>query len=184
MDRLDRGEDGDLRRRYAEGQRQVDGVLADIDLVFERRRDVDGRVGDDQHLVIGRDVHDEHVTDAALHAQARLLCDHRTEQLIGVQAALHQNLGLSLPNQFDGLDGSRVAVRNVDDPAARKVDPAPDGDLLDLDGRSDENRRDEPFRASLDGAGQGRLLARMHDRGGDRIKDSTPEEQLLVLSRS
>ena len=51
---------------------QVDRVLADVDLVLQRRRDVDRRVGDDQHLVIGRHVHDEHVADAAAGAQAGL----------------------------------------------------------------------------------------------------------------
>ena len=48
VDRLDRGQDRDLRRLDAEGHGEIDGVLADIDLVLQRRRDVDRRVGDDR----------------------------------------------------------------------------------------------------------------------------------------
>jgi hypothetical protein len=32
--------------------REVDGVLQDVDLVLQRRRDVDRRVGDDQRLLV------------------------------------------------------------------------------------------------------------------------------------
>jgi membrane fusion protein (multidrug efflux system) len=39
--------------------REVDGVLHDVDLVLQRRRDVDRRVGDDQRPRVGRHVHDE-----------------------------------------------------------------------------------------------------------------------------
>ena len=53
--------------------RQVDRVLADVHLVLERRRDVDRGVGDDQHLVVGRHVHQEDVAEAPAGAQAGLL---------------------------------------------------------------------------------------------------------------
>ncbi len=69
---LDRGEDRHLRPLHAERPRQVDRVLADVHLVLERRRDVDRAVGDDQHLVVGRHVHEEHVAHAPAGAEAGL----------------------------------------------------------------------------------------------------------------
>ena len=72
-------------------------------------------VGDDQHLVIGRHVHDEHVADAAARAQPRLLGHDGTQQLVGVQAPLHQELGLAATNELHRLGGRGVAVRRIDD---------------------------------------------------------------------
>ena len=130
----------------AERDRQIDRVLADVDLVLERRRDVDRRVGDDEHLVIGRHVHDEHVADAAAGAQPGLARDDRAEQLVGVQAALHQQLGLALAHQLDGLRRRRVAVRRVDDPRAAEVDAGFACAIsANLRGRADEDRHDQPL---------------------------------------
>ena len=39
----------------------------------------------------------------------------RAQQFVGVQAALHQQFGLALANQFDRLGGRGMAVRHVDD---------------------------------------------------------------------
>ena len=98
-----------------ERPRQIDRVLADVDLVVERRRDVDRRVGDDQHLVIGRHVHDEDVADAPAGAQPGLARDHRAEQLVGVQAALHQQLRFARAHQRHRFRRGLMAVRGLDD---------------------------------------------------------------------
>ena len=45
-------------------------------------------------------VHHEAVADAPRGAQARLAPDDRAHQLVGVQAALHQRLGLALAHQL------------------------------------------------------------------------------------
>ena len=138
----------------AERHRQIDGVLADVDFVLQGRRDVDRGVGDDQDLVIGRNVHDEHVADATSRAQARLPRDDRAQQLVGVQASLHQELGLALANQLHGLGRRGVAVRHIDDPRTPEVDPVRLRDFVDLGGRADEDRRDQSLGAGLDGARQ------------------------------
>ena len=137
--------------------REVDRVLADVDLVLERRRDVDRRVGDDQHLVIGRHVHDEDVADAAAGAQPGLARDDRAEQLVGVQAALHQQLGLALPHQLHRLGRRRrgCAARRRSAICPRSM-PAGLRDLLDLRRRADEDRHDQPLLGGLDRAGQRR----------------------------
>ena len=143
------------------------------------------RVGDDQHLVIRRHVHDEDVAEAAAGAEARLLRDDRAEQLVGVQAALHQELGLALAHQLHRLRRRRVAVRRVDDPGRAEVDavrlarpraifaagPTRIGTI-------------SPLLAGLDRAGQRRLLARMGDRRRDRLQAAAPLQQLFVLSGS
>ena len=72
--------------------RKVDGVLHDVDLVLERRRDVDGGIGDDQGLVVARHVHDEAMADAPGRADAGLARHDGAHQFVGVQAALHQGL--------------------------------------------------------------------------------------------
>ena len=58
------------------------------------------------------------MADAATGSQARLLRDHGRQQFVGMQAALHQELGLALANQLDGLGGRGVAVGHVDDLAS------------------------------------------------------------------
>ena len=51
---------------------------------------------------VARHVHDEAVADAARGAQAAFALDHRAHQLVGVQAALHQRLGLAFAHQLHG----------------------------------------------------------------------------------
>ncbi len=163
---------------------QVDRVLADVDLVLERRRDVDRRIGDDQHLVIGRHVHDEHVAEAPAGAQAGLARHDRTEQLVGVEAALHQQLGLALPHQFDRPGRRRVAVRRVDDRDRPQRDAVGLRDLLDLRLRADEDRRDQPELGRIDDRCQRRRLARVCDCRRHRLEGAAPLEELFVLPGS
>ena len=144
VDGLDRRQNRDLRPLHAKRHREIDRVLADVDLVLQRRRDVDRGVGDDEDLVIGRHVHDEHVTEAAAGAEARLPRHDRAEQLVGVQAALHQQLRLAAADQ---LDRRRRRPRGC--AAASTICVLPEieaarlRDLADLRGGPDEDRRDQ-----------------------------------------
>ena len=95
IDRLDGRQQRHLGLGNAQRVGQVDGVLHDVDLVFELGRDVDGRVGDEQGARVGRRVHDEHVADAAGGAQAGVAGHGGLHQLVGVQAALHHGLGIA-----------------------------------------------------------------------------------------
>src|SRR2546430_5661943 len=63
----------------SEGNCKIDGILADIDFVLECGCDVDGSVRYDQHLVIRRNIHDEHVARSEEHtselqSQSNLVC--------------------------------------------------------------------------------------------------------------
>ena len=123
--RLHSRKDGHLGQRPAEAMRQVNRVLADISLVFQRRSDVDRRVGDHQRLRIGGHRHDEGVADPPAGPQPGGRGDHGAHQLIGVEAPLHQRLGAGRANQFDRLGCRRVGIGYVFDcvGARRSVRP-------------------------------------------------------------
>ncbi len=142
------------------------------------------RVGDDEDLVIGGNVHDEHVTDAAARAQAGLARDDRAQQLVGVQAALHQELGLALANELHRFGRRAMAVRSVDDlvlARGRCLSPSQAPGSLPPDpresARSAPSRRPRPRR-------ERRFLAGMRHRGRHRLEASAPRQQQFVLSGS
>ena len=95
--------------------RQVDGVLHDIDLVIEGRRDVHRGIRDDQRIRVVRHVHDEAVADPAGGPNAGLSRHHGSHQFVGVQAALHQRLDTPGSHQLHRLRRGVVAVVRFDD---------------------------------------------------------------------
>src|SRR5262249_15752568 len=129
-------------------------------------------------------VHDEDVADAAARSQAGLLRDHRAEQLVAVEAALHQDFSLALTHELDRPRGGRMAVRRIDDPRPPQIDPARCGALLDAGLRADGKRHDQSLCACVDRRGQRSLLARMRDGGSRRFEALASRQQLLVLSGS
>ena len=67
-----------------------------------------------------------------------LLVGHLPHELVGVQAALHQQLALlDFVNQRHRLCRGRLAVRGVDDLEAIDIDPVLAGHGGDLRGRPD-----------------------------------------------
>ena len=82
---------------------EVDGVLDDVALGLQVRGDVHRGIGDEQRLGICRHVHDEDVADAPLGPEPGLPLRDLAEQLVGMEAALHQELGLALADQRDRL---------------------------------------------------------------------------------
>ena len=113
---------GDARPREPERVREVDRVAHDVGLVLQRRRDVDRGIGDDEGPRVGRRLHEEAVAHAPPGAQRAR--HHRTHQLVGVQAALHQRLDLALERKLHGARGGRLAVRHVLDRAGRRASSA------------------------------------------------------------
>ena len=69
-----------------------------------------------------RHVHDEDMADPPLGAEPGRRDGDLAHQLVGVQAALHQELAPALADQRDGLGGGGVAVRRVDDLAAGEIE--------------------------------------------------------------
>ena len=106
---------------------------------------------------------------------------HGAHQFIGVQAALHQCLGLALAHELHGHRGRRDTVRRIDDVHASEIDVVGGGDLVDPLDRADENRRDQAEFRGLDRAFERTVVARVHDgrrRGRDRLADV---DQVAVL---
>ncbi len=65
--------------------------------------------------MISRHVHYKYVTDAARCTQAAVARDNSRHQLVRVQTAFHQDLGLAFPDQLDGFRCGRVTMRYVHD---------------------------------------------------------------------
>ena len=88
-------------------------------LLLQRRQDVDGGVGNDDRPGIGRHGHEEAVAEPPLGAQAALLLHHLVQQLVGVQAALHQASRLAAAYHRHRHLGRVVAVLGGDDAVRR-----------------------------------------------------------------
>ncbi len=130
---------------------EIDGVLADVALVLERRRDVDRRIRDDQKLGIGRHVHDIDMADAAFGAKPRAAADDGTEQFVGMQAALHDRADLAGNRKLDGEGRCRMAVFGRHDLEAIDGNAGLFGGGADLRLRADQDRLQQAFVAYLDG---------------------------------
>ena len=88
------------------------------------------------------------MADASTGAQAGL-CGHATHQLVGVKAAFHQHLAFGLVDQLHGLGSGRFAVGRIDDFQAADIDTMLGRSILDLQGWSDQDRRDKSGRRGL-----------------------------------
>jgi hypothetical protein len=86
-------------------------------------------------------------------------------QLVGVQAAFHQELAAPLANERDALGGRLVAVRGVDDLVAADVDLVRGRRCGDFRARSDQDGNDDPELGGFDRAAQRGLVAGMHHDG-------------------
>jgi hypothetical protein len=92
---------------------------------------------------VGGHIHDEYMADSPRRAQADLARGDRAHELIGVQAAFHQQLARPLANELDRLCRRRLAVRRVDDPEAADLEAVLAGDGGNLRVRADEDRHDD-----------------------------------------
>jgi hypothetical protein len=66
-------------------------------------------------------VHDEDMADAPSRAQSGLPLHHFGQQLVGVQAPLHEKICFACTHQLDGFLGCGLAVRHIDDLNAAEV---------------------------------------------------------------
>jgi hypothetical protein len=152
--RFHRRKYGDARRAEADLREQIDDVLDDVALRIEIGKNVDGGIGDEERLGIGRHIHYEDMADPPRGAQAGLARGHLAHQFVGVQAALHQKLALGFADEFDPLYRGRSAVGYVDDLEA--VDPKAvfARNRGNLGGRPHQDRNDEASFGGFDRTAQ------------------------------
>ena len=123
------------------------------------------------------------MADAPVGAQAGRFCGHAAHQLVGMKAALHQQLALGLVNQFHGPGCSRFTMGGVDDLELRDIEIVLRRDRLDLGRRSDQDRLDDAGGSGFADAPQRRLVAWMHhQRDGGRHLLGQGHEQPVILA--
>ena len=135
----------------AERMREVDGVLDDVDLVFERRVDIERGIGDEERPRIVRSVDDEDVAHAPVGMQL-FLVDDRAHEFVGVEAALHQRLDLAVARQRDGLRRRGVAMLRRHEFIGGEVELGRFRRGADFGLGPDQDRNDEFFLGGFDRA--------------------------------
>ena len=103
------------------------------------------------------------------------------EQFIGMQAALHQQLGFAGPHELDSLLRRRMTVRNVDDLCSTEIEGERLRDASDVVLGTNEDRADEARLGSLERALKRGLIARMGHGGRKRPERSRRRDQALVF---
>lgn len=161
--------------------REIDRVLRDVGLLFERRTDIDGGVGDEQRLGVSRHVHDEHVAQAPPGAQPRVGAHHLRQQLVGMQAALHQRLRVARAHQLDGARRRRMTVRRIHETIAGQVHTERRGEHRDSRHRADQHGHDDPGPGGGGRRVQRYLVAGMRDRDRHRPQRVATRNQRVVF---
>ena len=128
-----------------------------------------------------RHIHDEAMADASAGAQSGLALHHRGHDLIGVEAPLHQHLGLAFACQANGGFGRRHAVRRIDDFEGRDVDSELGSDRRDACAWPDQDGTDQAQLRGFDGAAQRALVAGMRHGAGRRRQPLAAGDQGIVL---
>ena len=136
-DGFHRGENRDLGLFETEGDRQIDGVLADVDFVFQRGSNIDGGIGHDQHFVIR----------GTSMINTWLMAPRASPTSLATIAAISSSVwrlpssdfGPAFADQLNSLRGRGVTVRNVDDLQFVEIDSGGLGNGLDLCCRPHQN---------------------------------------------
>jgi hypothetical protein len=136
---------------------QIDRVLGDVALFHQAGEDVDHAVGHQQRAVVARDVHDEDMAGPAAAAQTGFARHGRAQQIVAVQAALHQGPGLAIAAQLRPGPQRCGVVRRGVDLGGRQVQTGRASRGLDALLR--------PYQQRLDQAGLRRLHGRLHRAG-------------------
>ena len=149
--------------------REVDSVLDDVDLVFERRVDVDRGIGDEERPRIVRSVDHEDVAHAP-GGMKLFLVDDRAHEFVGMEAALHQRLDLAIARQRDRLGRRRVAMFRRHEFIAGEVELGLFRGGSDFGLGPDQDGNDELLLGGFDRAQQRNRVDRMDDGRADRLQ--------------
>jgi hypothetical protein len=155
--------------------------LHDVDLVVQRRINVDGGIGDEERARIIRNVDDEDMAHTPGRAQL-FLFDDCAHEFVGVQAAFHQRLDLAVARQRDGFHGGRFAVLGRHQLVRGEVDFGRARRRAYFMLGPDENRDDELLLGGFDGADKRHGVYGVDDRGADRVQTARLFDQILVVA--
>ena len=168
VDGFDGREQRDLGLGNAERVGQVDGVLHDVNLVFEFRLDVDGGVGDEQGARVGRRIHDEDVGDAARRCAGRCRAAMATFISSSVcRLPFIMAWALPLRHMATLISAALASVSAWRIGYGDDVDADFGGQSVHFGFIADERGLDEAFGSGFNGAAQSDVGQRPADRGGD-----------------
>ena len=129
---------------------------------------------------IGRHGDQEAVAEPPFGTQAPLLLHHLVQQLVGMQAALHQRFGLAGADHRHRHLGGVMAVLGRHQPIRRDVDSFARGDGADLFLRADQDGRDQIALGRFDRPLQRVVAARVDDGRGQRRQAIARLDQLQI----
>ena len=147
--RLDGREDCDPRLAETNQCEEVNRILNDVPLGIEIRKDIDGRIGDEERLRMARHVHNENVADPPGGSQTGTRAGNCSHELVGVQAALHQQLAPRFMDQLDRLGGGRFAMIGVHDLEMVDIEMMRASNRTNSRGRADKSWNDNARVRSL-----------------------------------
>ena len=111
----------------------------------------DRRVCDERDVGIGRHVDQKDMTDLAPSAEPSVFGDDRVHHDVGVQAAFHEAVHLTVVHEVDGRSGRFLFAGGVDNLAAAEISPRLCGHRADPQLQPDEHRRDDLFPPGIHG---------------------------------
>src|SRR5205085_6317325 len=107
------------------------------------RRNIYGGICDDKDLMICRNVHQERVAYPPACTQALLTRYDRRHEFVGMQTALHKDLGTAFSDKLNRFLGGGVAVRHIDDLRNTNIDACFGGHRVDFLKWTDQDRVDQ-----------------------------------------
>ena len=148
---------------------EINGIVDDVELFAQCRADVERGIGDHQRFGIHRHIETENMRHAPPCSEGGAR-QHRMQQFIGMQTALHQQLDLACSRHIGGLVGGGMAVGNIDQLEFGNVQSGISGGLFDFGLGPHQDRNDQAMAEGIDGALQRFRIARMDDRTTHRFQ--------------
>src|SRR5215467_7050056 len=113
---------------------------------------------------MARHVHNEDVTDPPCRSQTSTGSGDCSHELIGVQAALHQQLAFRFMDQLDRFGGGRLAMAGVHDLEMVNIEMMLASNSANARGRADKSWNDNARVRSLYCPAQRRLVTGVHNQ--------------------
>ncbi len=104
---------------------------------------------------------------------------HGVNQLVGVQAALHEHLDIAAGGQLGRLFGSRMAVRHVDDFNTGQINAGLCGHMANTHFGTNQHRNDQAVAGRVHGAAERAFVARVHHGAAHGFQAFAQRQQVI-----